>query len=84
MMLRQYRREWNEDKGCWRDRPRHDFASHGSDSFRYLCCAYNELKPPAPPKPKPKPRTDARGVMVWTVDEWLKLTGNSNDIRIKV
>ena len=84
MMLRQYRREWNEDKGCWRDRPRHDFASHGADAFRYLCCAYNELKPPAPPKPKPKTRTDSRGVMTWTVDEWLRLTGNSNDIRIKV
>jgi hypothetical protein len=27
---------------------------------------------------------DHRGVQVWTVDEWLKLTGNSNDIRIKV
>jgi hypothetical protein len=25
--LRNYRKEWNEEAGCWRDKPRHDWAS---------------------------------------------------------
>lgn len=34
--LESYRKEWNEKLGCWRDRPLHDWASHGADAFRYL------------------------------------------------
>jgi hypothetical protein len=32
--LRSYRREWDEEKGIWRDKPRHDQASHGADAFK--------------------------------------------------
>lgn len=38
--LENYRKEWNEQMGCWRDRPRHDWASHGSDGFRGLAMMY--------------------------------------------
>jgi hypothetical protein len=31
--LRAYRKEWDEDRGVWKDRPRHDDASHGADSI---------------------------------------------------
>jgi ssDNA-binding Zn-finger/Zn-ribbon topoisomerase 1 len=34
--LESYRKEWNDKLGCWRDKPLHDWASDGSDSFRYL------------------------------------------------
>jgi phage terminase large subunit len=34
--LRQYRSDWDDKKGVMMLRPRHDFASHGADSFRYL------------------------------------------------
>jgi len=34
--LRAYRKEWDEGRGVWRDRPRHDDASHGADAFLYL------------------------------------------------
>lgn len=34
--LESYRKEWNDKLGCWRDRPLHDWASDGADSFRYL------------------------------------------------
>lgn len=34
--LESYRKEWNDKLGCWRDRPLHDWASDGSDSFRYV------------------------------------------------
>jgi hypothetical protein len=26
---RHYRKEWNDDHGVWKDRPRHDDSSHG-------------------------------------------------------
>jgi len=34
--LRQYRRDFNEKGKTWRDRPMHDWTSHGADSFRYM------------------------------------------------
>ena len=34
--LRQYQRDWDEKGKTWRGRPRHDWTSHGADSFRYL------------------------------------------------
>jgi len=34
--LENYRKDWNESLGNWRDNPRHDHFSHGSDAFRYL------------------------------------------------
>lgn len=37
--LESYRKEWNDKLGCWRDRPLHDWASHGADGFRYLATA---------------------------------------------
>jgi hypothetical protein len=34
--LRSYRKDWDEERGVWRDTPRHDKASHGSDTFQAL------------------------------------------------
>lgn len=34
--LRAYQREWDEENKCFSDRPLHNWASHPSDSFRYL------------------------------------------------
>ncbi|WP_041277883.1 hypothetical protein [Desulfotalea psychrophila] len=39
--LRNYRREWDENNGCWKDRPRHDWASHGYDAFETLVRGLN-------------------------------------------
>jgi hypothetical protein len=52
-VLKAYRKEWDENMGRWRDRPRHDWASDGADAFRYLAAAYRDLVPPPEPK-KPK------------------------------
>ena len=38
--LMQYRRDWDDQGKAWRGRPRHDWTSHGSDAFRYLCVGY--------------------------------------------
>ncbi len=34
--LENYRKEWNDKLGCWRDTPLHDWSSHGADAFRYF------------------------------------------------
>jgi len=31
--LRHYRKEWDDVRGVWRDRPRHDDAAHAADAF---------------------------------------------------
>ncbi len=41
--LVQYSRDWDENGKTWRSRPRHDWASHGSDAFRYLAIGYRPL-----------------------------------------
>ena len=38
--LQAYRREWDDRRGCYRDRPCHDWASHGADAFRTLAVAW--------------------------------------------
>ena len=37
--LENYRKEWDENRGCWKDKPFHDSTSHGSDAFRYFAVA---------------------------------------------
>ena len=34
--LRNYSKEWDEDNKVFKPRPKHDWASHGADAFRYL------------------------------------------------
>lgn len=38
--LDNYRREWDDKLAVWRDRPRHDDASHGSDAWRTFAIGY--------------------------------------------
>ena len=45
--LRQYQREYDEDKKVFRDKPRHDWTSHGADAFRMLAVAWKEEEKPA-------------------------------------
>lgn len=40
--LKQYQREYDEDKKCFRDKPRHDWTSHYADCFRYACLVWRE------------------------------------------
>lgn len=41
--LKQYQREWDDDKRMFRDKPRHDWTSHGADAFRMLAVAYQDI-----------------------------------------
>jgi hypothetical protein len=47
--LRQYQREYDEDKKAFRQSPRHDWTSHPSDAFRMLAVSWQEIsdKPPS-------------------------------------
>jgi phage terminase large subunit len=40
--LRQYRREWDDLRKCFYERPLHDWASDPADAFRYLAIALQE------------------------------------------
>lgn len=41
--LRQYHREYNEANKSWQGRPKHDWASHGADAFRYFAVGYSPV-----------------------------------------
>lgn len=40
--LENYRKEWDDKKGCWKDKPLHDHTSHGADGFRYFAVAMSK------------------------------------------
>ena len=40
--LRQYRKEWDDKRKVFHDRPLHDWTSHASDAFRYLALGLPE------------------------------------------
>ena len=37
--LKEYHKQWNEDKQMYEEKPCHDWSSHGADGFRYLAQA---------------------------------------------
>lgn len=52
--LRNYQREWDGERRVFRRLPLHNWASHGSDAFRYLALAWRERRPtPKPEEPRP-------------------------------
>jgi hypothetical protein len=40
--LRHFRKEWDDMREVWRDRPRHDQNSHGADGYLTFACGYEE------------------------------------------
>jgi phage terminase large subunit len=53
--LEQYRREWDDEKKCFKPSALHDWTSHPADSFRYLAMSWRHALP------KPTPRPDSIG-----------------------
>jgi hypothetical protein len=47
--LRNYRKEWDEDRATFRDRPFHNWASHGADAFRTFAQGFVEPEIVRPP-----------------------------------
>jgi phage terminase large subunit len=75
--LRQYRAEFDEKTKAFKDKPRHDWACHSADAFRYLCMAWREMTP----QPEDKPRPALRGAENMTVDE---LLAGTRPVRLRV
>jgi hypothetical protein len=44
------RSNFDEKAKTFKDRPRHDWASHSADAFRYMAMACKEIVPEPPPK----------------------------------
>ena len=62
--LKAYRRQWNEVRKDWEERPYHDFASHAADALRTFCVMY-QPEQPAPALLKPPQRFSAGRVGAW-------------------
>lgn len=52
--LKQYRADYDEVNKVLKAQPRHDWASHGADAFRYLSMGWREMRAPASEQPPPK------------------------------
>lgn len=48
--MRQYRREWDEKKQAFKDRPLHDWTSHPADAFQTMALGVKDQY--APPEPR--------------------------------
>lgn len=47
--LKAYQKEWNAERKVFNDKPKHDWSSHGADSFRYMILSIaRESKSEAP------------------------------------
>lgn len=49
--LKQYQREWDDDKKTFREKPRHDWTSHPADAMRMAAIAWREERPAEAEKP---------------------------------
>ncbi len=47
--LRNYHRQWDEEKRMFLDHPQHDWSSHDADAFRYLSLSWKYSQPEALP-----------------------------------
>jgi len=67
--LRQYEREWDDKAKMFKDVPRHNWASHPADAFRYLAMSWRKVvakEPPPPPKNE----------LIFEADELGRVKGN--------
>jgi hypothetical protein len=79
-LLKQYQREYDEDKKTFRDKPRHDFTSHAADAFRMLALSWREIKAKEPEKPPIFPVKGHNGRIVTApLDELWKDTPKRSD-----
>jgi phage terminase large subunit len=73
--LKLYRREYDDDKKVFRDKPLHDWTSHAADAARYMAIAFREASPEARrPEPKFAFRGTDNGITSLTMNEMWALT----------
>lgn len=42
-LIPQYTKEWDDDRKCFKDKPLHDWTSHGADMFRYAAIVTRKM-----------------------------------------
>jgi hypothetical protein len=75
--LKAYGKDWDEERGAWRNKPRHDFSSHGADGFGTgVAIPYREMLPPKEPQPfKMKTRWPTYKELIDEHDRRMKMKG---------
>jgi len=68
--LTNFRREWDDDKKCFRDKPVHDWTNHYADALRYLAWVWAE--PRAKPEEKKNQILQIGKPSTMTFDDLLK------------
>jgi phage terminase large subunit len=68
--LGQFRREWDDEQKCFRDRPVHDWTNHFADALRYLAWVWKE--PVKPKAPILNPTLTIGGPSTMTMDDLIK------------
>lgn len=58
--LKQYRKEWDEDKRCFKDKPLHDWTSHTADAMRYAAIVVKHVRRMLTPKAPKKETIDIK------------------------
>ena len=66
--LRQYQREWDDSKKCFKDKPLHNWCSHPADGFRMAAVAWREESQASEPLPGPR---DSYGLEDETENDWM-------------
>jgi phage terminase large subunit len=62
--LTQYAYEWDEDRGLFKSKPKHDWTSHAASAARYACIAASKIKGGlSVSQPKQIPRSTSRSWM---------------------
>lgn len=65
--LDNYRREWNEEMGCFREKPLHNWASHGYDAFETLARGIGMAPGLVHQRSEQRARSAMRGRRSWKV-----------------
>ncbi len=63
--LKQYRREWDDEKRTFKDKPLHDWTSHAADAMRYCAVGYREQRRDDPYKPRGRYGASGGTVSAW-------------------
>lgn len=66
--LEHYSYEWDEDRQVFKNKPRHDFTSHGADAARYVAMAMVKLKGS---QLKPKPLITEESFIIGSRNSWM-------------
>jgi hypothetical protein len=68
--VRQYQREWDEERKVFANKPLHNWCSHPADALRYLALAWQKERTVVKPK---------RPQLVPFTEEWLMATEEDED-----